>query len=403
MSSNKLLGGILIVAGTTIGGGMLALPLASAFAGLGLSSIIMVALWALMTYTALITLEMNLYFNKGVSISYAAEHVLGKAGKAISTFSIAFLFYALLSAYMTGGANIFNQIIYYAFGIELSSSTLIISFSLIFGGVIFARTKIVDTVNRGLLIIKTACFLTIIFIILPKVDIVLLSYTPMEITPYLPLLIPLFLTSFGFHGSIPTIVNYIGPNAKKLKITFILGSTVPLIVYLIWEAIALGVVTLDGNNSFTSIKAAGGDIGLFTQILSNIAGGGWLIAICNGFTFLAVVTSFLGVGLGLFDFMEERLTKHNTTPSSYLTGSFTLSIPLIFALFYPKGFIMALGYAAIALSILAVIMPALIVWKLRQIPKSKAYTVIGGNWGLIIVIACGIGVILLELKAILIN
>lgn len=402
MSSNKLFGGVLIVAGTTIGGGMLALPVASSFAGFGLSAVVMVAIWALMTYTALITLEMNLYFNKGVSISYVAEHVLGKFGKTISTLAIALLFYALLSAYMAGGASIFNQVVRHILGIELSSAGLIIGFGVIFGGLILARTRIVDTTNRWLLLIKTGCFLSIALMILPKVDPTLLSYTPPEITSYFPLLIPLFFTSFGFHGSIPTIVNYIGPDAKKLRFTFILGSTVPLIIYLIWETLALGVVPIAGMvDSFTSIKAAGGDVGLFTYTLSKIAGGGWLIMLCQGFTFLAIATSFLGVGLGLFDFMEERLTKNDQKPAAFLPAIFTFAIPFIFALFYPQGFIMALGYAAIALSILAIIIPVLTVWKLRKKYSARSYTIAGGKLGLIIALICGIGVILLEIKAIL--
>lgn len=402
MSSNKLLGGVLIVAGTTIGGGMLALPVASSFAGFGLSCIVMIAIWALMTYTALITLEMNLYFNKGVSISYAAEHALGKFGKTISTIAIALLFYALLSAYMAGGASIFNQVLLHVLGIELSPTALIIGFGAIFGSIILARTQLVDKANRWLLLIKTACFLGIVLMISPQVNIDLLSYVPLKITAYFPLLIPLFFTSFGFHGSIPTIVNYIGPDARKLRFTFIIGSTVPLIVYLIWEALALGVVPMDGGaDSFTSIKSSGGDIGLFIHTLSKIAGGGWLVILCQGFTFLAIATSFLGVGIGLFDFMEERLSTNSQKSAPFLTALFTFAIPFIFALFYPQGFIMALGYAAIALSILAIIIPVLTVWKLRKKHTSSIYTITGGNVGLIISLICGIGVILLELKAIL--
>jgi tyrosine-specific transport protein len=402
MSSSKLLGGVLIVAGTTIGGGMLALPVASSFAGFGLSTVIMIAIWALMTYTALITLEMNLYFNKGVSISYVAEHTLGNIGKTISTTAIALLFYALLSAYMAGGASIFNQILRYTLGIELSSTGLIIGFGTIFGGLILARTRLVDTANRWLLFIKAICFLSIVLMILPKVDLTLLSYTPSETTPYLSLLVPLFFTSFGFHGSIPTIVNYIGADAKKLRFTFILGSTVPLIIYIIWEALALGVVPIEGtSDSFASIKAAGGDVGFFTYTLSKIAGGGWLIILCQGFTFLAIATSFLGVGIGFFDFMEERLTKNNQKPTALLTTLFTFTIPFVFALFYPQGFIMALGYASIALSILAIMIPVLTVWKLRKKHPVRIYTICGGNFGLMLALACGIGVVLLEIKAIL--
>lgn len=401
MSNNKLLGGILIVSGTTIGGGMLALPLTSAFAGFSLSLIVLIGMWALMTYTALITLEMNLHFKKGVSISYAAEYFLGKPGKIISTLAIGLLFYALLSAYMAGGASIFNQLVNHLFKWELSSTALILIFGMIFSGIIAARTKIVDNVNRWLLIIKSVCFIAITAAILPNVETTLLTHVPDTIMSYMPLLIPLFFTSFGFHGSIPTIVNYLGPDAQKLRFAFIFGSFIPLIVYVIWEVLALGVIPLEGPNSFAEVQAAGGDVGLFTTNLSKIAGGGWIVLACQGFTFLAITTSFLGVGLGLFDFMEEQLTHNDKKPSRYITALFTFAIPFVFALFYPQGFIMALGYAAIALSILAIIIPILIVWKIRAHSTNKSPITFGSQGSLILAFLCGCGIILLELSFVL--
>ena len=402
MSKNKRLGGLLIVAGTTVGGGMLALPIASASAGVGLSIILLIGMWALMTYTALITLEMNLYFNRGVSIAYAAEYSLGRAGKVISTFTIAMLFYALLSAYMAGGASVLDQLIDSIFGLKISSEVSVVLFAVIFGGIILARTHIVDTANRWLLFVKTSFFIIIVAACLPKIDVSLLGHVPAECIPCFSALIPLFFTSFGFHGSIPTIVNYIGPDPHKLRSTFILGSTIPLIVYIVWEFVVLGVIPLEGSDSFAFIKASGGDLGVFANTLSNLAGGGWVVTAAQGFTYLAVAISFLGVGLGLFDFMEEQLTRNDKKPSVFFAGAFTFVVPLVFALFYPEGFVMALGYAAIALSFLAIIIPTLVVWKLRKTHVSKARPVCGGRLGLIVALLCGVGVIVLEIRAILI-
>ena len=54
---NRTLGSILIVAGTTLGAGMLAMPLASAGVGFGVTFGLLITLWALMCYTALLLLE----------------------------------------------------------------------------------------------------------------------------------------------------------------------------------------------------------------------------------------------------------------------------------------------------------------------------------------------------------
>lgn len=401
MARNKRLGGVLIVAGTTVGGGMLALPIASAFAGFGLSVFVLVVMWSLMTYTALITLEMNLYFNKGVSIAYAAEYTLGRAGKTISAITIAMLFYALLSAYMAGGASVLDQVVEYIFGVKISKTTAAILFGGVLGGVTLARMHVVDTVNRALLSVKTLFFVLIVAVCAPQINVSLLGHVSAGAVPCFFALIPLFFTSFGFHGSIPTIVNYIGPDPKKLRSTFVIGSVVPLLVYVFWEAVVLGVVPLTGDLSFSLIKENKGDLGVFADTLSALAGGGWVVAACQGFTSIAVATSFLGVGLGLFDFMEEQLARGMKKPHLFVSGVFTFLIPFLFAVFYPEGFIAALGYAAIALSVLAVIIPALIVWRLRAAHPSASYVVSGGKLGLLAAILSGGIIIVLELKTIL--
>lgn len=400
MTKSKRLGGVLIVAGTTVGGGMLALPIASASAGFGLSVLCLLSMWALMTYTALITLEMNLYFNKGVSIAYAAEYTLGKVGKVVSTLTIALLFYTLLSAYMAGGASVLDQVVAYLFGINISKTMSALLFGGILGAVTLARTRVVDVFNRGLLSIKTLFFVLIVAACIPNVNVALLTHLPEGTISFYWGLIPLFFTSFGFHGSIPTIVNYIGLEPKKLRSTFVVGSLIPLLVYIAWEAVVLGVIPLSGDLSFSFIKQHHGDLGVFADTLSALAGGGWVVTACQGFTSIAVATSFLGVGLGLFDFMEEQLTRRTKKPHVMLTGVVTFLVPFVFAVYYPEGFIRALGFAAIALSILAVIIPALIVWKLRSTRPTSVYVVSGGVLGLIVAILSGLVIIGLELKTV---
>ena len=65
-----------IVAGTTIGAGMLAMPLAAAGVGFSVTLILLIGLWALMCYTALLLLEVYQHV--------PADTGLGHAGKTLS-------------------------------------------------------------------------------------------------------------------------------------------------------------------------------------------------------------------------------------------------------------------------------------------------------------------------------
>ncbi|MCV5245702.1 tyrosine transporter TyrP, partial [Escherichia coli] len=81
---------------------------------------------------------------------------------------------------------------------------------------------------------------------------------------------------------------------------------------------------------------------------------------------LALATSFLGVSLGLFDYLADMFQRKNSVGGRLQSGIITFLPPLAFALFSPRGFVMALGYAGVALAVLALIMPALLVMKSRR-------------------------------------
>lgn len=111
------------------------------------------------------------------------------------------------------------------------------------------------------------------------------------------------------------------------------------------------------------------------------------------FADLALATSFLGVALGLFDYLADLFQRRSTVSGRLQTGLITFLPPLAFALFYPRGFVMALGYAGVALAVLALLIPAMLVWQCRKQSPQAGYRVAGGTPALVLVFICGIVVI----------
>lgn len=60
----KAIGATLLISGTMLGAGMLALPLVSAGMGFGYACLTLFLIWMLMTYTGLMLLEVCLSFPK---------------------------------------------------------------------------------------------------------------------------------------------------------------------------------------------------------------------------------------------------------------------------------------------------------------------------------------------------
>ena len=108
------------------------------------------------------------------------------------------------------------------------------------------------------------------------------------------------------------------------------------------------------------------------------------------FSALALVTSFLGVALGLFDCTEDMLRKGlHINAGRLLLGAITFLPPVLFAYFYPD-FIAALSYAGQMFAFFAVVLPVGLVWKARRRYPNLPYRVAGGDIALIIALVIGI-------------
>lgn len=377
MTKSKVLGSTLIIAGTTIGAGMLALPLASAGIGFTTSLIIMVALWALMAYTALLMVELHQHADASATLHTLAKQFLGQKGKWVASFSMLFLFYSLCAAYIAGGGAQFGERISQFTGVEISGMTSTVIFTIVVAAVVTIGTGTVDKVNRVLFTIKLIAMAMVLTFLAPNVTESYLLSMPVE-QGLVVAAIPVIFTSFGFHGSIPAIVNYLDGNTPSLRKAIIVGSSIPLIIYVFWQIVTLGVVSQDALVDNQGLS------GLISTLSTKVhqSGLGQTIGV---FADLALLTSFLGVSLGLFEFLGDSFNKKKAASSRIVVGAITFVPPMGFALFYPQGFIMALGYAAIALAILAIFLPIMMVKKARVAEDTHGgYQVFGGTAGLMI-------------------
>jgi len=376
VTKNKTLGSMLIIAGTTIGAGMLALPIASAGLGFSTAIIVLILAWTLMTYTALLMLEVHQHAQVDATLNTLAKSLLGKKGQLIANFSMIFLFYALCAAYIAGGGSQVQQNLNSWFNIDLAPQIGAIIFAVLFGSIITLGTGTVDKVNRLLFSIKIIVLAGMFYMLTPYVQGKHLLEMPIEQGLVLSA-IPVIFTSFGFHGSIPSVVKYVGIDIKSLRKIMIFGAAMPLFIYLFWQVVSQGVMS---QSNLMASEGLNGFISSVSQMLNSPT----ISTAITLFADLALATSFLGVSLGLFDFFSDTLNKGNSKKDRFLTAIVTFLPPLGFALFYPQGFIMALGYAAIALVVLAVFLPVAMVWvqRRKRVITNDDYQVIGGKLAL---------------------
>ena len=380
---NKTVGSTLLVAGTMIGAGMLAMPLTSAGIGFGFTLVLLLGLWALLTFSALLFVELYQTAESDAGIGTLAEQYFGKAGRIIATAVLIIFLYALIAAYISGGGSLLKDLLPESFGDKVS----ILLFTVIFGSFIVIGTHSVDKINRVLFFVMLAAFAVVLSLMLPEIKFDNLMATPIDKALIISAS-PVFFTAFGFHGSIPSLNKYLGGNVKALRISILAGSAITLCAYILWQMSTHGLLT---QNEFLQILKEDATLNGLVKATLAITGSNLIAGAVKLFSTLALVTSFLGVGLGLLECIEDLLKRSfNISAGRISLGLMTFIPPLVFAIFYPEGFILALGYAGQMFAFYAVVLPVSLVWKARRTHTNLPYKVWGGNLTLIIVLVLGV-------------
>ena len=384
---NKTLGSTLITSGTMIGAGMLAMPLTSAGIGFTFTVVLLVLLWILLTYSALLFVEVYQTAEHDAGIGTLAAQYFGRPGRIIATSVLMIFLYALLSAYVTGGGAILASTLPDFATPDLKMKGSILAFTIFFGIFVAIGTSFVDALNRFLFITMIAALFIVLGLMIPEIKIDNLMAMPID-KALLISASPVFFTAFGFHGSIPCLNKYLEGDVKALRFSIIMGSAITLVGYLLWQFSTHGVLS---QSRFLEILNQDPTLHGLIEAVRVITGSTIIAAVVKIFSALALITSFLGVALGLLECIDDLLKRaFNISANRLSLGFLTFLPPLLFAFFYPEGFILALGYAGQMFAFYAVVLPAALDWKARHQHPNLPYRVPGGSGLLLFVSILGI-------------
>lgn len=382
-----------MVSGTTIGAGMLALPVVTSFAGFWPSIALFIVYCLYMTFTALLMLEANLWMEEHTNLITMARRTLGRGGKIFSWIIYLFLLYSLTTAYLAGGGPIFLEALESVTGWHAPAWATPFPLLVIFGFFVYRGARSVDYVNRLLMLGLALSYVLMVVFLTPHVDAALLRHTDWSV---LWIAVSIVSTSFGFHIIIPTLTDYLQRDVRLLKWVLIIGGIIPLIVYASWELLALGIIPLHGEFGLAEGYQKGLD---GATLLSMYLGSKNLSLLARLFSLFAIVTSFLGVSLSLSDFLSDGLKIQKTAKEHWIIYLLTFAPPLLITLYDPRAFLNALEYAgAFGVVTLLGLFPVLMVWRGRYVQHREGpYRAPGGQWALGLAFGTSLLVIGLEI------
>jgi tyrosine-specific transport protein len=360
-----VIGGTLLIAATMVGVGMLGLPIATGPGGFLPASVVYLITWLFMLSTGLLLLEVCTWMPKDANLITMTHRLLGPIGQSICWVVYLFLFFTAMIAHVAGGGSTMADLIHLAFGVRIPEAVSMIGYVMLFSPVVYMGTRTVDRFNFGMMIVVLITYFSFIFLSAGNVTLKHLSYVNWsQAWPALPVL----FTAFTYQLIIPTLMSYMNQNAKKVRLSIILGTSIPLVIYLVWEFLILGIIPVE---QLISAKAEGHTA---VMPLKELLNNPWIFKIGSVFAFFVLTTSYIALALAFLDFLADGLKVKKVGIKKIGLCLAIFTPPTIIALLYPGIFIKALEYAGgISCAILFGLLPPVMVWVGRYIKKYKHY------------------------------
>ena len=392
-SKPSVIGGACIIASVCVGAGMLGLPSAGAGAWTTWSSLAIILTMVIMTVSGWMLLEAFKPYALTASFNSVTRDLLGHKINVFNNLTVYFVGGILLNAYITSSGLILGGLL----GIDSQLASVL--FVLAFSWFVWHSTRAVDRISVVLIAFMVLSFVFGVSGLASKIDTAMLFSTVAEElgqAPYALAMLPVALTSFGYHHSVASMRAYYGEE-HKAKQAILGGTLIALALYLLW------LLSIFGNlprSAFGPVIAKGGDVDVLLGALASVIESRQVSQAINLFSMAAILSSFIGVGLGVFDYLADLFKFDNSRQGRAKSWAVTFLPPLVLSLLFPFGFVVAIGYAGAAATVWACIIPALLAKKSRELaPQEAGFKAPGGQPMILAVIVFGVLTAIFHLMA----
>ncbi|XP_057784577.1 uncharacterized protein LOC131001946 [Salvia miltiorrhiza] len=298
----SIAGAVALIIGTSIGTGILALPKKTFPAGLVPSSITMTLCWAFLLIEALLLVEINVVLQRKkkvkaesdelevMSIRTMAQETLGEWGGALATLIYVFLGYTSVVAYCSKSGEILHHLTDFPGSFCGFLFTFLFTILICVGG-----TRATDQVNQWLTTSMIGLLVAIeVFAVLFG------GWSGFEAGGgdwgKVPATLPVMVFALVYHDLAPVLCAYLEGDLARIRASVVLGSLVPLLTLLVWDAIALGL-----SNGADRVSDP-------VELLLSVGWDG-IPFMVEAFALLAVGTSLIGTLLSFSEFFKEQLNN----------------------------------------------------------------------------------------------
>lgn len=301
-----------LLAGTTIGAGILAVPYVVAQSGYWVGVGYLLIFGIVMIFINLCLAETSLRTEGYNSLPALAGRYFGKRGNRVIFAALLLTIYGALTAYMIGAGDILYEIS----GQALSPQLFSLCF---FSGVAIAVYLGLKTVSQTEVFFVLGIILLIVgitfYTIVSDSQFAWQNLEQSTRLLHTNSLLPYGTVLFAYFGfiAVPEMKQVLGSHASQLKPAIIFGFAIPITIYLIFTTIVIGLAGTETNQVAT--VTLGRVLGMEMMYISNIFG------------LIAMFTSALALGIAAVHTYKSQFSLNH--PQATLL---TMSLPLLIIL-----------------------------------------------------------------------
>jgi tyrosine-specific transport protein len=352
-----------------VGAGILGLPINTGIDGFIPSLLAMLLFGGAMFFTATV-LGREAVQKKEDDFNFPSlyQYYLGNIGKWIAILANMLILYGLLTAYLTGGTTIVAKL----FHIEKYSVVVLCVIFLILTGLTVMGSNVIRKYNALLMILLWGSFAVIVFMGEEHVKPVRLLQHDWG---FLPVAIPIIVTSFHFHNIIPNVCHSLEWKMSTIWKAMLAGMIIGYVMNAVWIEVGVGALPLEGSSD-SIIYAFKHNIPA-TVPMADIIGSKLFSSFAMLFALLAIATSYIANGLGLTGFNRDLAVNFFKQSNKFFVMALTFIPPFIISLLFPNIFLKAINLVGgVGIVILFGILPCIIAFIKASSVKMKALAVV---------------------------
>ena len=347
----KLVHSICLIFGTCVGAGLVALPMLAVHLGIWLSSLIIAAMVYIAWRSSMMTVDLNALRKAPSSIVQLSEVYSGRKAFGVTLTSFYLLSFSLLTVYFSCVADTVGTFC----SLRPTTGICICGCGLL--GLLSLKTRIFSQLNTLfvgflMIVIAVAIFQTCADaqIAVPESD-----WKLNDLLAFLPVI----FTSFGVQNVCHTIYGYLDGDKRKVRLAFFIGILVPAIVYIAWIACVLQTIAAHDAAFYQRLQAHQVSVGELIQFLCTCSHYHSLGLFLKSLTLLAVITSAIGIAIGLLQSMKELVSEKTAR-------LLVCVIPVVINVTVSDVFLKILSFGGMVATVFVFFMPYYLLNKQKQ-------------------------------------